>query len=169
MQDIVIDLHQLAHILDREEAQCDALAHNIQRERQALRTLTLTDMAEVNHQRAGLLDDLSLLEAERTAWVVRLADRWSLAPSAISLSVILERFETAEAQRLETLYVRMAGKIRVLRQEISINASILNSLQVFIRKGLNVMRHATAPLGLYSESGEPHECGVGALMFRQKG
>mgnify|MGYP001608605648 FL=1 len=169
MQDIVTALQQLDHILRREEAQCDALAHNIQRERQALRTLALTDMAEVNHQRAALLDDLLLLETERTAWVRRLADRWSLAPSAISMSVILERLETAEAQRLETLYTRMAGKIRALRHEISINASILNSLQAFIRKGLNVVRQATVPLGLYSGSGEPHQCGTGALMFRQKG
>lgn len=169
MQDIVTALQQLDHILRREEAQCDALAHNIQRERQALRTLALTDMAEVNRQRATLLDDLLLLETERTAWVMRLADRWNLAPSAISLSIILERLETAEAQGLETLYTRMAGKIRVLRHEISINAGILNSLQAFIRKGLNVVRQATAPLGLYSGSGEPHQSGMGALMFRQKG
>jgi flagellar biosynthesis/type III secretory pathway chaperone len=169
MQDIMTDLQQLDHILCREEAQCDALAHNIQRERQALRTLKLTDMAEVNHQRAGLLDDLLLLEAERTAWVARLANRWNLAPSAISLSVILERLDASEAQRLETLYTRMAGKIRALRHEISVNAGILNGLQAFIRKGLNVMRQATAPLGLYSGSGEPDSCGMGAVMFRQKG
>ena len=169
MQDLVIALQQLDHILRREEAQCHALADNIQRERQALRTLTLTDMAEVNRQRARLLDDLLLLEAERTAWVVRLADRWNLAPSAISLSVILERLESTDAQRLEVLYAGMAGKIRALRHEISINAGILNSLQAFIRKGLNVMRQATAPLGLYSESGAPRECGVDALMLRQKG
>ena len=169
MQDIVTALQQLDHILRREEAQCDALAHNIQRERQALRTLALTDMAEVNRQRATLLDDLLLLETERTAWVMRLADRWNLAPSAISLSIILERLETAEAQGLEAMYTRMAGKIRVLRHEISINAGILNSLQAFIRKGLNVVRQATAPLGLYSGSGEPHQSGMGALMFRQKG
>lgn len=169
MQDLVTALQQLDHILRREEAQCDALADNIQRERQALRTLTLTDMAEVNRQRASLLDELLLLETERTAWVVRLADRWNLAPSAISLSTILERLETADAQRLETLYRGMAGKIRALRHEISINAGILNSLQAFIKKGLNVMRQATAPLGLYSGSGEPHESGMGAMMFRQKG
>ena len=169
MQDIVTDLQQLDHILRREEAQCDALAHNIQRERQALRTLAMTDMAEVNRQRATLLDDLFLLETERTAWVMRLADRWNLTPSAISLSIILERLETAEAQGLEALYTRMAGKIRVLRREISINAGILNGLQAFIRKGLNVVRQATAPLGLYSGSGEPHQSGMGALMFRQKG
>ena len=169
MQDIVTTLQQLDHILRREEAQCDALADNIQRERQALRTLTLTDMAEVNRQRAGLLNDLLLLETERTAWVVRLADRLNLAPSAISLSVILERLESADAQRLEMLYAGMAGKIRALRHEIAINAGILNSLQVFIRKGLNVVRQATAPLGLYSESGAPRECGTDALMFRQKG
>jgi flagellar biosynthesis/type III secretory pathway chaperone len=169
MQDIVTDLRQLDHILRREEAQCDALAHNIQRERQALRTLTLTDLAEVNHQRAGLLDDLHRLEADRTAWVKRLADRWNLAPSAISLTVILERLETVAAQRLEAQYTRMARKIRTLRHEISINASILNSLQAFIQKGLNVVRHATAPLGLYSGSGEPEHYGTGALMFRQKG
>ena len=169
MQDIVTTLQQLDHILRREEAQCDALADNIQRERQALRTLTLTDMAEVNRQRAGLLNDLLLLETERTAWVVRLADRLNLAPSAISLSVILERLESADAQRLEMLYAGMAGKIRALRHEITINAGILNSLQVFIRKGLNVVRQATAPLGLYSESGAPRECGTDALMFRQKG
>ena len=162
-------LQQLDHILRREEAQCDALADNIQRERQALRTLTLTDMAEVNRQRAALLDELLLLETERTAWVAQLADRWNLASSAISLSVILERIETADAQRLETLYTGMAGKIRALRHEISINASILNSLQTFIRKGLNVVRQATAPLGLYSGSGEPDEYGMGAMMFRQKG
>ena len=166
---MVTALQQLDHILRREEAQCDALAHNIQRERQALRTLALTDMAEVNRQRATLLDDLLLLETERTAWVMRLADRWNLAPSAISLSIILERLETAEAQGLEALYTRMAGKIRVLRHEISINAGILNSLQAFIRKGLNVVRQATAPLGLYSGSGELHQAGMGALMFRQKG
>jgi hypothetical protein len=98
-----------------------------------------------------------------------LADRWNLAPSAISLSVILERLETTDAQRLEMLYTGMAGKIRTLRHEISINAGILNSLQAFIRKGLNVVRQATAPLGLYSGSGEPDEYGMGALMFRQKG
>jgi flagellar biosynthesis/type III secretory pathway chaperone len=169
MQDIMTDFQQLDHILRREEVQCDALAHNIQRERQALRTLKLTDMAEVNHQRAGLLDDLLLLETERTAWVARLADRWNLAPSAISLSVILERLDTTEAHRLEALYARMAGKIRALRHEISINAGILNGLQTFIRKGLNVMRQTTAPLGLYSGSGEPDPCGMGAVMFRQKG
>ncbi len=169
MQDIVISLQQLDHILRREEVQCDALADNIQRERQALRTLKLTDMADVNHQRAGLLDELLLLEAERTAWVARLADRWNLAPSVISLSVILERLDTTEALRLEALYTRMAGKIRALRHEISINAGILNGLQGFIRKGLNVMRQATAPLGLYSGSGEPDPCGTGAVMFRQKG
>ena len=169
MQDSVTALQQLDHILHREEAQCDALAHNIQRERQALRTLTLTDMAEVNHQRAGLLDELLLLETERTAWVTRMAVRWNLAPSAISLSVILERIETNEADRLEVLYTRMAGKIRALRHEISINAGILTSLQSFIRKGLNVVHQATAPLALYSGSGEPDQCGMGALMFRQKG
>jgi hypothetical protein len=169
MQDIVTSLQQLDHILRREEAQCDALADNIQRERQVLRTLRLADMAEVNRQRAGLLDDLLLLEAERTAWVAQLADRLNLAPSAISLSVILERLESTDAQRLEMLYAGMAGKIRALRHEISINAGILNSLQVFIRKGLSVVRQATAPLGLYSESGAPRECGTDALMFRQKG
>ncbi|TKB66575.1 MAG: flagellar protein FlgN [Nitrospira sp.] len=169
MQDIVTSLQQLDHILRREEAQCDALADNIQRERQVLRTLRLADMAEVNRQRAGLLDELALLETERTAWVVRLADRLSLAPAAISLSVILERLESTDAQRLEMLYAGMAGKIRALRHEITINAGILNSLQVFIRKGLNVVRQATAPLGLYSESGAPRECGTDALMFRQKG
>ncbi|MEO8340836.1 MAG: flagellar export chaperone FlgN [Nitrospirota bacterium] len=169
MQDIVTALQELDHILRREEAQCDALADNIQRERQSLRTLTLTAMAEVNHQRAGLLNDFLLLETERTAWVGRLADRWNLAPSTICLSVILERIETTEAQQLEVLYTRMAGKIRALRHEISINAGILNSLQVFIRKGLNVVRQATAPLGLYSGSGVPQDSGVGALMFRQKG
>ena len=63
----------------------------------------------------------------------------------------------------------MAGKIRGLRHEISINAGILNSLQVFIAKGLNVVRRATAPLELYSGSGVPYDCGMGALMFRQKG
>ena len=169
MQDNVTAIYQLDHILRREELQCDALADNIQRERQALRTMTLTDMAEVTHQRAELLDGLFLLETERAAWVTRLADRWNLDPSAISLSVILERVERAEAQRLETLYVRMAGKIRGLRHEISINAGILNSLQVFIAKGLNVVRRATAPLELYSGSGVPHDCGMGALMFHQKG
>jgi len=169
MQDIVTALQELDHILRREEAQCDALAHNIARERQVLRTLKLTDMAEVNHQRAELLDGLHLLETERTAWVARLAGHWNLAPSTISLSVILERLEAAEAQRLETLYTRMAGKIRALRHEISINAGILSSLQIFIRKGLNVVRQATAPLGLYSGSGGPLESGMGALMFRQKG
>lgn len=169
MQDIMTDLQELGHILRREEAQCDALAHNIQRERQALRTLKLMDMAEVNHQRAELLNDLHVLETERAAWLARLASHWNLASSTISLSVILERLETAEAQRLETLYTRMARKIRALRHEISINAGILDSLQIFIRKGLNVVRQATAPLGLYSGSGELRECGMGALMLRQKG
>ncbi|HXC65781.1 MAG TPA: flagellar protein FlgN [Nitrospiraceae bacterium] len=169
MQDIATALQELDHILRREEAQCDALAHNIQRERQVLRTLKLMDMAEVNHQRAELLNDLHLLETERAAWLALLAGHWNLAPSTISLSVILERLETAEAQRLERLYTRMAGKIRALRHEISINAGILNSLQVFITKGLNVVRQATAPLGLYSGSGEPQGCGMGALMFHQKG
>ena len=169
MPDLLTDLQQLDHILRREEAQCDALAHNIQRERQVLRALKLTDMAEVNHQRAELLNDLHLLETERTAWVARLAGHWNLAPSTISLSIILERLETTEARRLEALYIRMAGKIRALRHEISINAGILNGLQIFIRKGLSVIRQATAPLGLYSNSGEPQECGMGAIMFRQKG
>src|SRR6185295_104694 len=169
MQDIATALQELDHILRREEAQCDALAHNIQRERQVLRTLKLMDMAEVNHQRAELLNDLHLLETERAAWLALLAGHWNLAPSTISLSVILERLETAEAQRLDRLYTRMAGKIRALRHEISINAGILNSLQVFITKGLNVVRQATAPLGLYSGSGEPQGCGMGALMFHQKG
>ena len=169
MQNIVTSLQQLDHILRREEIQCDALADNIQRERQALRTLTLTDIAKVNHQRAALLDTLLLLETERTAWVARSADRWNLDPSAISLSVILDRLDTTEAHRLETLYTRMAGKIRALRHEISVNAGILNGLQAFIRKGLNVMRQATAPLGLYSGSGEPDQRGMGAVMFRQKG
>jgi flagellar biosynthesis/type III secretory pathway chaperone len=169
MQNNVAALQKLDHILRREEAQCDALADNIQRERQALRTLTLTDMAEINRQRAALLDELLLLETERTAWVVELADRWHLTPSTISLSVILERLETTDAQRLETLYTRMAGKIRALRHEISINAGILNGLQAFIRKGLSVVRQATAPLELYSGSGEPDPCGMGAMMFRQKG
>jgi flagellar biosynthesis/type III secretory pathway chaperone len=169
MQDIVTALRKLDHILFREEAQCDALAENIQRERQALRTLTLTEMGEVNRQRAALLDELLLLETERTAWVAQLADRWNLGSSAISLSVILERIEMAEAQRLEKLYTRMAEKIRSLRHEISINASILNSLQSFIRKGLNVVRQAAAPPGLYSGTGAPLECGTGPLMFRQKG
>lgn len=169
MQDTVTSIQQLDHILRREEIQCDALADNIQRERQALRTLTLTGMVEVNHQRAALLDALLLLETERTAWVARLADHWNLDPSAISLSVILERLDTTEAHRLETLYAGMAGKIRALRHEISVNAGILNGLQAFIRKGVNVMRQATAPLGLYSGSGEPDQRGMGAVMFRQKG
>ena len=169
MLDLATALRQLEHILGCEEAHCEALAHNIQRERQALRTLTLADLPEVNHQRAGLLEDLHRLEVERTAWVKGLADCWHLAPSALSLTVILERLDTAEAKQLEGQYTRMAEKIRTLRHEISINASILNSLQVFIQRGLNVMRQATAPLGLYSGSGAPHQLGMGALMFRQKG
>ena len=169
MQNIVTSLQQLDHILRREEIQCDALADNIQRERQALRTLTLTDMAEITRQRAELLDGLYLLETERTAWVTRQADYWSLDPSAISLSVILERVETAEAQRLEILYTRMAGKIRALRHEISINAGILNNLQVFIAKGLHVVRQTVAPLELYSGAGKSRDCDTGAMMFRQKG
>jgi flagellar biosynthesis/type III secretory pathway chaperone len=73
MQDIATALQELGHILRREEAQCDALGHNIQRERQALRTLKLTDMEEVNRQRAELLNDLHVLETERAAWLARLA------------------------------------------------------------------------------------------------
>ena len=169
MQDLVTALQQLDHILRREEVHCDALAENIQRERQALRTMTLTDMAEVNHQRAGLLDSLFLLETERAAWVAQLAGRWNLNPSAISLNLILARVETVEAQRLEALYTRMAGKIRTLRREILINAGILNSLQVFIKNGLNVVRQSATPLELYSGAGRSRDCGMGALMFRQKG
>ena len=169
MQDFVTALQQLDHILRREEVHCDALAENIQRERQALRTMTLTDMAEVTHQRAELLDGLFLLETERAAWVTRLAGGWNLDPSAISLSVILERLERSEAQRLETLYTRMAGKIRGLRHEILINAGILNSLQVFIAKGLHVVRQTATPLELYSGAGRSRNCGMDALMFRLKG
>ena len=122
MQNSVIALQQLDHILRREEAQCDALAHNIQRERQALRTFKLMDMAEVNHQRAELLTNLHVLETERVAWLALLAGHWNLAPSTISLSLILERLETAEAQRgARRQCSRVAGSAGGAAQELSLS------------------------------------------------
>lgn len=159
----------LIDILDREEAECDRLLATLREERTAIRRLTLSDFNTINERRLGILHALETIEADRRHAMARLADTWGVPSDSLTLHTVIDRLKTAGAQELEERHTRLAHTIRTAREEISLNARLIDGIQAFIEKVLHAWTEAAPKEGTYSSSGECRPGGTGGAFLRQRG
>lgn len=159
----------LADILSREEAECDRLLETLRQERRAIRRLTLSDLSHINDLRFHILQSLDRIEAERRHLMDRLANGWGLPSDSMTIQTVVDRLNASGIQEVEAHHTRLADKIRSAREEITLNARLIDGIQEFIKKVLHAWTDAVPNEGIYSSSGECRPGRTGGALLRQRG
>jgi uncharacterized membrane protein YheB (UPF0754 family) len=153
-------LEQVLHLLNRESAQCDLLAHNILQERDAIKRMALHEFIAINQTRIkeeldGLVRDLSAAHG--------------LPEIGRTLPDILQRIKSSQALAGLELYERLADRVRAVQQDIAVNQLLVKNIQSFIVRALEAHRQTAPESDVYSKSGGRSSSGTPATLIRCKG
>ena len=162
-------LPQLSDILDREESACDRLLSTLYDERTAIRRLAIADFLAINERRLAILSALETLELERQGLTSRLSDSWGFPQASVTLQAIVDRLKASGSSGLDERYVRLAGKLRGIREEIVLNAGLIDAIRGFIEQVLSAWTSSTNSEGLYSLSGQRETAVLGGSLLEQRG
>ncbi|HBR49334.1 MAG TPA: hypothetical protein DEA71_04540 [Nitrospira sp.] len=164
-----ISLEQLPLILARESAHCDLLAQNIVQERDAIKRMALGDFLSINQSRISILESLHQLKDELDLLLDDLAHTYQVPLSNRTLTDILHRVQSPQAEVILAQYERLAEKVRAVKQDIAVNQVLIHSVQSFLVRALESHRQALPEGDLYSESGSRQQQHVPAAVIRRRG
>lgn len=164
-----ISLDQLTQVLARESDQCDRLAHNIVHERDAIKRMALSEFLSINQSRIAILESLHQLKSERDTLLDHFAEAYQMPPSGRTVPEILQRAQGAQAGMILRQYEQLAEKVREVKQDIAVNQVLINNVQSFLLRAMEVHRQSLPAGELYSESGgrQPHS--MPAAVIRRQG
>lgn len=162
-------LEQVLHLLNRESAQCDLLAHNILLERDAIKRMALHEFIAINQSRISILECLSGLK-EQFDWLVRdLSTSHGLPDTGRTLPDILQSIKSSQAFAGLELYERLADRVRAVQRDIAVNQLLVKNIQSFIVRALEAHRQTAPECDVYSISGGRGSTGTPATLIRCKG
>ena len=164
-----ISLDQLTHVLTRESDQCDLFAQNIVHERDAIKRMALSEFLSINQSRISILESLHRLKGERDTLLDDLAQTYQLPPSSRTVPEILHRAQGPQAGMILQQYERLAEKVRAVKQDIAVNQVLINNVQSFLLRAMEVHRQSLPPGDLYSESGGRQQNSMPAAVIRRQG
>ncbi len=161
-------IRHLTDLLVREEYLSNDLLNCLQRERSAIRRLALSEFEAVNQQRLATLSALEQVETDRQRLMGRLAESAGMSAQTVTLQAIIERLHPSSSPGLDHCYVRLAAKLRSVRQEIAFNAKLIETVQGFIGQLLSAWNETAPDDGLYSLSGT-RQFQAGGAFIEQRG
>jgi flagellar biosynthesis/type III secretory pathway chaperone len=161
-------LSPLTDILAREEEACDHLLATLHKERTAIRRLAIDDFQPINEDRCAILVSLEHLERERQQVVGQLSRAWGISEEHLTLQTIIAQLKSSAAQGLDERYVRLARKLRAVREEIAFNARLIEAIQSFVSQVLSCWTESGIPEGLYSSSGSHGGSPSSGTFLRQR-
>lgn len=162
-------LDQLLHLLGRESAQCELLAQSIFQERDAIKRMALHEFVAINQTRMSILECLSGLKEEFDAFVRDLLAAHGLPETGRTLSDVLQRMKTPQAQAILEQYERLADRVRAVQQDIAVNQLLVKNIQSFIVRALEAHRQPDPESDVYSISGGRKTGGTPAALIRRTG
>ena len=162
-------LEQVLHLLSRESAQCDLLAHNILQERDAIKRMALHEFIAINQTRISILECLSGLKEEFDGLVRDLSAAHGLPDTGRTLPDILQGIKSSQALAGLELYERLADRVRAVQRDITVNQLLVKNVQSFIVRALEAHRQTAPESDVYSISGGRSSTGTPASLIRCKG
>ncbi|MDF0666428.1 MAG: flagellar export chaperone FlgN [Nitrospira sp.] len=164
-----ISLDELSNILTRESVQCDLLAQNIVQEREVIKRLALQEFVSINHSRITILESLRILREELDVVLDRLASAYRGPETGRTLTEILGRTHSPQAEGIIQQYERLADKVRGVKHDITVNQILIKNIQSFLIRAMEA--HRQPPLGedLYTVSGSRSSSGMPAALIRREG
>ncbi|MDF0652013.1 MAG: flagellar export chaperone FlgN [Nitrospira sp.] len=164
-----IFLDELTNILTREFVQCDSLAQNIVREREAIKRLALQEFVSINQSRIAILDCLHSLKEELDTVLDRLAIACHVPEAGRTLTEILPRTHSPQAGEILQQYERLADKARAVKHDIAVNQLLIKNAQSFLIRATEA-HHQPPPVDdLYTVSGSRSNSGMPAALIRREG
>lgn len=164
-----ISLDQLTHVLARESDQCDRLAQNIVHERDAIKRMALSEFLSINQSRISILESLHQLKSELDTLLDNLAQAYRVPQSHRTVPEILQRAHGPQAGVILQQYEQLAEKVRSVKQEIAVNQVLINNVQSFLLRAMEVHRQSLPAGDLYSESGGRQHHSMPAAVIRRQG
>jgi len=162
-------LDQLIDLLARESAQCELLAQNIRHERDAIKRMALHEFISINQSRVSILESLNGLKEAFDAFVRDLATAYGVPEAGRTLTNILQRTKSPQAQAILQQYERLAAQVRTVQQDIAVNQVLVNNIQSFLVRALEAHRQPAPESDVYSMFGGRNAGGTPATLIRRKG
>ncbi len=162
-------LDQLSHILSRESHQCDLLARNMVQEREAIKCMALHEFVSINQVRVGILECLAGLKEELDALVQGLGVAYQLPETPRTLTEILRRVQSQQADLILKQYEGLAEKVRAVKQDIAVNQLLIKNVHGFLIRAADAHRERPQDEDLYSEYGVRGAGMRQAVLLTRKG
>lgn len=163
------DFSHLLSVLTREHELLTGLHALIDREREAIRTLSYRDFGAINLARQQTLHDLALQEEERARSVSALADRHGTAPDAVSVHHLLDWAGPDRAPALRRIAEDLSAAARDIHQGFHRNRGLIARFLGFLGEGFSAwQRSAPIPTG-YSSAGMLNPLLPGSTLFEKRG
>ena len=162
-------LNQLVDLLARESAQCELLAHNIRRERDAIKRMALDEFLSINQARVSILEDLSRLKEECDAFVRDLGATHDVPETGRKLTNILQRMKSPQTHAILQQYERLAQQVRAVQQDIAVNQVLVKNIQSFLVRALEAHRQPAPGSDVYSTLGGRNARAMPATLIRRRG
>lgn len=169
MPDTSAAIQRLAETLDREQQCCSSLLTLLNREQEAVKTLSLGDLGTIHQEKITLLGELRASEDQRAEVVRRLAEAWGVEAETLALPEIAGRAGGAEADRLLSLQHGLNDAVTAVRQAGNSTSLILSGSLSFIERCLSLWRGGAPALSLYSQSGAMQSAVSGGALLARKG
>lgn len=164
-----ISLDELSNILTRESAQCDLLAQNIVQEREAIKGFELQKLVSINHSRIAILECLRILKEELDVVLHRLAGAYHGPETGRTLTELLHRTHSPQAEGILQQYERLADKVRAVKHDITVNQLLIKNVQSFLLRAMEAHRQPPPGEDLYTVSGSRSTSGMPAALIRREG
>lgn len=164
-----ISLDELSKILTRESVQCDLLAQNIVQEREAIKCLELQEFVSINQSRISILECLRSLKEELDVALDRLAIAYDPPQVGRTLTEILRRTHSPQAEVILQQYERLADKVRAVKHNIAVNQLLIQNVQSFLIRAMEAHRQPPPGEDLYTMSGVRSNSGIQAALIRREG
>lgn len=160
---------QLSQLIAQEEAACRALLETVYEEREAIRTLAVTEFHPINCRRLGTLEILQNLAEKRDSLVLNLSRHYQLPPSAATLHGVIDAVSGAGSEQLRGQYDSFMATARTVREEIKQNVILIENIRGFIDNALSAGTAVIPGLDLYTNTGHNLTAHAHATLIRQQG
>jgi flagellar biosynthesis/type III secretory pathway chaperone len=162
-------LSTLITLLERQQNRFEAFLALLDKERTAIKTLASASLVEISEAKLNLLEDIRLLDEQRSAAVARLAGNWGVEADSLTLRAIAQRVGPIEAGTLVRLHERLNKTVAAVRDSTGLNGDLIARSLAFLNQGLEVWRSSPNASALYSMHGALKSSVTQPTFVEQKG
>jgi len=142
----------LTEILTQEQQALESFLELLRHEKEAIRRLSSSRMADITIQKLNLLETIRVLEQKRSEAVGQLADEWGVNEGELTLRAIAGRVAASEAGGLLRQQDRLKKTMLEVRDASEFNGILIGDSLDFFHQLLSACRVPEQPL-LYAATG----------------